>query len=80
MPQPEEMARLGERFGGVRGPVVAHHPVAFASLAAEPGQSTAVADRRWILLVGQHLDVGQPFGVDDEMALVLVNSTDWPCC
>lgn len=76
VPQPEDMASLDERLGDVRRPVVAHHPAAFDPLAVEPGDSTAEkADHRWILLVGQHLYVGQPRGViDGDMDLVVANT------
>ncbi len=66
MPQLEDTASLGERFGEVGRPVVAHHPAALDPLAVEPGDSTAEkVDHRWLLLVWKHLDEGQPRGVID---------------
>jgi hypothetical protein len=64
MPQSKGAASRSERLGDVGGTVVAHHPPALEPLAVEPGDSTAEkADHRWLLLVRQDLDVGQPGGV-----------------
>jgi len=77
VPQPEDTASYGERFGDVRRPVVAHHPAALDLLAVEPGDSTAEkADHRRLLLVCEHLDVGQSCGViDSHMDLVVANTS-----
>jgi hypothetical protein len=77
VPQPEDTASLGERLGDVRRPVVAHHPAALDPLAVEPSDGTTEkADHRWLLLVCQHLDVGQPRGViDGDMDLVVANAS-----
>ena len=76
VPQPVDMASLGERLGDVGGVVVTHQTVAFDLLAVEPGDGTAEkADHRWLLLLCQYLDVSQLRGVvDGNMGLAVADA------
>ncbi len=59
-------AGLCERLGDMGGAVVAHHPPALDALGVEPVDcTTEKADHRWLLLVRQHLDIGEASGVVD---------------
>jgi hypothetical protein len=76
VPQTQGAAGLGKRFGDVGRAVVAHHPPAFDPLTVEPGDCPAEkADHRWLLLIRQHLDRGQPGGViHGDMDLVVADA------
>ena len=76
VPQAQGPAGLGKRFGDIGRAVVAHYPPAFDPLAVEPGDCPAEkADHRWLLLVCQHLDIGQPCGViHGDMDLVVADA------
>ncbi len=53
-------AGLGERLGDIGGAVVAHHPPALDALGVEPGNGPAEkVDEHWLLLVRQHLNIGE---------------------
>jgi hypothetical protein len=64
VPEAQGAAGLGERLGDIGGAVVAHHPLGIDSLAVEPGNGPAEqADDRWLLLIRQHLGIGETSGV-----------------
>jgi hypothetical protein len=64
VPEAQGAAGLGERLGDIGGAVVAHHPPALDALGVEPGDCTTEKDdHRWLLLVPQHLDIGEAGGV-----------------
>ncbi len=66
VPELEDAASFGKCLGDVGRSVVAHHLTTLDALAVEPGQCPAQeADRCALLLIGQHLDVGEPCGVID---------------
>jgi len=69
-------AGFGKCFGDVGRAVVAHHPTALNALTVEPGDSPAEkADHRGLLLIRQHLDVGQACGVNNgDMNLVVADT------
>ena len=80
VPQPQGLAGPGERLGDVGRAVIAHHPAALDALAVEPGDGSAEeADHRWLLLIRQHLDVGQACGViHSDMNLVVADAIGAP--
>ncbi len=61
-----DAAGFGKGLGDVGRAVVTHHLSALDTQAVEPGQCTAQeADRCALLLIGKHLDIGEPCGVID---------------
>ncbi len=76
MPEGQGAADLGERLGDIGGAVVADHPPALDALRVEPGNGSAEkADERWLLLVHQHLDIGEASsGIHCHMHLVVTGS------
>ena len=62
----EDGAGFGKGLGDVGRSVVAHHLTTLDAMTVEPGQCpNQETDRCALLLIGQHLDVGEPWGVVD---------------
>jgi hypothetical protein len=80
MPEAQGAAGLGERLGDIGRAIDAHHPPALDALGVEPGNGPAEkADDRWLLLIRQHLDIGEANGViHRHMYLVVTGAIEAP--